>query len=108
MIPYDKAPFWPWIMLNHPKRDEDGYKQIRNWLADMADSSLTGPGTYVMHVVRETVGEQKVTDEHYQRLRAYNERAGALIDSEKWIDLTICVIAAHCEGAKIIEEIQSG
>ena len=105
MIPYDRAPFWPWIMLNHPKRGEEGFEKIRNCLADMADSDLTGPGAYVLHVVRKRVGEEKLTDEHYQRLQKYNTKAGAFIDSEKWIDLTICVIGAHCEGAKILEEL---
>ena len=104
MIRYDQAPFWPWVMLNHPKHGEDGFDHIRNCLADMAASHLNGPGTCILHVVRKTVGEAKLTDEHYQRLRAYDDKAGALIDAEKWIDLSICIIGAHCEGAKILEE----
>ena len=100
-----RCPFLAMIMLNHPKREDDGYVQIRNYLADMAASHLSGPGTCILHVIRKRVGEEKLTDDIYQRLRVYDNKAGALIDEEKWIDLAICIIGAHCEGSKILEEL---
>lgn len=105
MIPFDEAPFWPYVVKHHPERGEDGFRIYKAMFADIADSFTDGPGARVLHVVRDKVGGTRLTDAHYYRLNRYNKIAAECIRAEAWMNLNRVIIAVHCEGAQILEEL---
>ena len=105
MIPFDECPFWAHMSKNHPERGEDGFRAYKAMYADIAGSYDNGPGSNIYQYVEKRIGYGHMTDAHYYRLIKFNHRAVEAIQAENWKALNTAVIAAHCEGAKILEEM---